>query len=242
MTCAMRSGKLIYMYHKIARLVYWHSGEQFLKLNEAIIQHLPLSFVIFGLECFVCRLHSSHGIYHSFCEGLILICYFNKLQTLVWGHTKIPGGECHRLGNRHTKLTSWNMCSSLNCLAGMLADVWASQCDPTVYAQGFATQRGKQMIVTSFWWCQSCLVYVEGREYIREVHMSSRLLSGFLGAKHSGNLPRSHWPSVAATSVPLMEWEYILTGKCFYLFNCMCARLSRVPFVSMTSIVCKLAR
>ena len=41
MTCAMRSGKLMYMYHKIARLVYWHSREQFLKLDEAIIQHPP---------------------------------------------------------------------------------------------------------------------------------------------------------------------------------------------------------
>ena len=33
-------------------------------------------------------------------------------------------------------------------------------------------------------------------------------------AVHSGNLLRSHQPSVAATSVPLMEGEYILKGKC----------------------------
>ena len=35
-----------------------------------------------------------------------------------------------------------------------------------------------------------------------------------LGAEYSGNLLRSHQPSVVATSVPLVEEKDILTGKC----------------------------
>ena len=34
------------------------------------------------------------------------------------------------------------------------------------------------------------------------------------GVEDSGNLLRSHQPSVVATSVPLMKGGYIPTGKC----------------------------
>ena len=44
--------------------------------------------------------------------------------------------------------------------------------------------------------------------------MSLRAVVWVFGAEHSGNLLRSHQPSVAATLVPLIEEEYILAGKC----------------------------
>ena len=46
--------------------------------------------------------------------------------------------------------------------------------------------------------------------------MSLWLSSGFLGTTHPDNVLRSHQPSVAATSLSLVECEYIFKGKCFY--------------------------
>ena len=42
-------------------------------------------------------------------------------------------------------------------------------------------------------------------EYIRKAHMSLKAIIWVFGAEHSGNLLRSHQPSVMATSVPLVE-------------------------------------
>ena len=47
--------------------------------------------------------------------------------------------------------------------------------------------------------------------------MSLKAIIWVFGAEHSGNLLRSHQPSVAATLVLLMVQEYILAGK-FSLF------------------------
>ena len=44
--------------------------------------------------------------------------------------------------------------------------------------------------------------------------MSLKAVFWVFGAEHSGNLLSSHQSSVIATLVPLMEEEYILTGKC----------------------------
>ena len=44
--------------------------------------------------------------------------------------------------------------------------------------------------------------------------MSLKAIIWVFGAEHSGNLLRSHQPSVAATLVPLVEQEYIPTGEC----------------------------
>ena len=88
----------------------------------------------------------------------------------------------------------------------MLADAWARQHDPTTHAQGFSHWKREADDCDIILVMSKSSVYVEGREYIRrEVYMSSRLSSGFWGAEHSGNLLRSHQPSVVATLVPLME-------------------------------------
>ena len=77
----------------------------------------------------------------------------------------------------------------------------------------FPAKRGKQMIVMAFSYVMSMLMHRVGG-YIRRMHMSLKAFIWVFGAAHSGNLLRSHWPSVAATSVPFMEQEYIPTGKC----------------------------
>ena len=90
---------------------------------------------------------------------------FNKLQTLVWGHTEIPGGECHTLGIWDTKLMSPFMCSQQNIEIGWWGcwqmHRWVSM-TLMCMCNVFPTGRGKQTIMTLLKWHESS-VYVEGR-------------------------------------------------------------------------------
>ena len=70
------------------------------------------------------------------------------------------------------------------------------------------------MIVTSFGDITNVVLTHRVEEYIRRVHTSLEAIVWVFGAEHSGTLLRNHQPSVAATLVPLMEQEYIPTGKC----------------------------
>ena len=104
----------------------------------------------------------------------------------------------------------------------------------------FPTGRGKQMIMTSLEWHHESSVYVEGRGvYNENVHEPWVYHLGF-GSWSFWQPSESHWPSVAATSVPLKECEYSRTGECLHLFMSQCPRLSLVPFVSLTGVVCRL--
>ena len=125
-------------------------------LNLCLCQ-LSKFFAIFTLpyKC-DCQRCSSHAVspVHSFTFNYyVMPFYSNKLQTLVWGCTKIPGGECHRLKIWDMELISWFVCSNQNCqiyLLGMLGGVWVSWHCSSVYVHGFPARKDKQMIVTSF--------------------------------------------------------------------------------------------
>ena len=87
----------------------------------------------------------------------------------------------------------------------MLADAQVSWCDPTAHVEGFSCQKREAedhgvILVTS-----KASVYVEGRECIRGSAHKLKAIIWVLGAEHFGNLLRSHQPSVATTSVPLMK-------------------------------------
>ena len=70
------------------------------------------------------------------------------------------------------------------------------------------------MIVASFSDVMNVILTHKVGGYIRKVQMSLKAVIWVFRVEHSGNLLRSHWPSVTATSVPLVEQEYIPTGKC----------------------------
>ena len=79
------------------------------------------------------------------------------------------------------------------------------------------------MIVTSFIDITNIMLTHGVGEYIRRVHMSLEPIIWVFGAEHSGNLLRSHQPSVMATSVPLVEQEYIPTGV-FFVCSSACTQ------------------
>ena len=74
------------------------------------VEHLPTtcvcSIILIIYFCHMCSfccfficliIHVHIFLYIAF------IVFLNKLQALVQGHTKIPGGECHRCQNGGTK-------------------------------------------------------------------------------------------------------------------------------------------
>ena len=79
---------------------------------------------------------------------------FNKFQTLVWGCTEIPGGECHRHWKWDTKDTKWFMHGGVRETghrSGMPADVQACQHNSIVHVQRYFPPKVlKQMTVMSF--------------------------------------------------------------------------------------------
>ena len=121
----------------------------------------------------------------------------------------------HRLKIRDTELMRWFMCSCRKTASGDAGRctgklAWLSY----AYTVFFLIEEGSRWLWHHLVMSQTlCLLHRVGR-YIRRAHMSLKAIVWVFGAEHSGNLLRSHWPSVAATSVPLMEWEYILREKC----------------------------
>ena len=113
--------------------------------------------------------------------------------------------QTQKLGYQIDKLVHVQLLKPLKLFGGMLADVQARQCDPTANMQGFSRWKREADDHDVILVMSKSSVYIEVREYIGEAHMSLRLLSGFLAVEHSGNLLRSHQPSVAATSMPLTE-------------------------------------
>ena len=76
------------------KLIWW--------LQFTFIQHLTAKYVCSALFYLICH----HLLFHIFLYiflYIVLILCLNKLQSSVWGHTKIPGGECHRHWKRDTK-------------------------------------------------------------------------------------------------------------------------------------------
>ena len=90
------------------------------------------------------------------------------------------------------------------------------------------------MIMMSFSDGTNIMLMHKGGGYIKRVQTSLEAIIWVFGAEHSGNLLRGHQPSVAVTSVPLVEWKYILTGKCSLFIHLHVLRLSWAPLVSIT--------
>ena len=85
--------------------------------------------------------------------------------------------------------------------------------------------------------------YIESWGYIRGACTNSRLIiCVFLAAVHPSYLLRSHWPSVMATSVPLDEWEYNLTGKCSSFVQLHVPKVILGTLSWFDLVVCKLTR
>ena len=128
----------------------------------------------------------------------------------------------HRLGNWEQ---NWwfSLCVAIRTVRFVWWGCWwmgrMSWHDCTMHVHKvFLARGGKQMIMTCHLMMSLPLCLCRGLGVYKGKHTQAlRLLSGFLAAVHLSYLVRSHQPSVVATSVPLMEWEYIFTGKC-YLF------------------------
>ena len=108
------------------------------------VEHLPstcvcsISLIIYFYHMcsfcyfFICLIVHAHILLY------IVLHHFNKFQTLVWGHTKIPGGrgsQALKLGyERYVMVHAWQ---GMGNKLGMLADVQASQHNSTAHAQRF---------------------------------------------------------------------------------------------------------
>ena len=172
----------------------------------------------------------------SFIMGICWASFLDRVpmllvvsEPLAWWYTEyIPNvwslhmSICHRLKIQDMELTRWFMHSCRKQLVGMQAN-----------QHGFSTKRGKQMIVMSFSDVTNIMLVHRVGGYIRRAHTSLKAVVLVFGVEHFGNLLRSHWPSVLATLVPLMEQEYIPTGKYSLFFICMCPRVSWTPLVSI---------
>ena len=171
---------------------------------------LVVVFLLFHLEHFCPpTVYISYDI-SSFINKLFWHVTFNKLRTPVWGHTEIPGGECHRLKIWDMELMRWFVHSCRKQSVGMLVGVQVNWHGSPVHVQCFSHQKREADD------CDITNVILMHRvwEYIRRACMSLGAIVWVFGAEHSGNFLRSHQCFVTATSVPLMEWQYIPTGKC----------------------------
>ena len=68
----------------------------------------------------------------------------------------------------------------------------------------YPTERGEQMIVTSFN-DVTMFTHASGRGYIRKACTSLKAVIWVFGTEHFGQLLGGHQPSAAAVLVPLME-------------------------------------
>ena len=142
----------------------------------------------------------------------------NKFKAPVWGHTEIPGGECHRHKIRVKEKTMKFGCSSSNW--GFWQ--WCQQmcrwtmAFPLYMHSGFPTEKVEQMIMMSLSGITVIGHAIGGGKYIRKASSSFWAVVWVSGTEWLGLL-LSHQPSTLAISVPLMEQEYNL-DKLFTFF------------------------
>ena len=94
-------------------------------------------------------------------------------------------------------------------------DAQVCQHDSTVHVQRFSHLEGRTDNHDIIRWCHCHYAYVEVRGLYKGVCMSpGGSCLGFWLNHIWLHFVRSHRPSPVATSVPLEEWDYNLTGKC----------------------------
>ena len=155
----------------------------------------------------------------------------NKFKALVWGCTKIPGGECHRHGIGDEEKTM-GLCVAIVIVnfdrdAGKCADELdvSSAC-----AQWFSHWKSRAANHDIIFWCHNDLSCYWGGNYIREASTSLGAVVWVFWTEQLGQLLGSHWPSTLATSVPLMEQEYNLDELCVLFINLHVPRPFWEPF------------
>ena len=132
-------------------------------------------------------------------------------------HTKIPGGRVSQVQN----FGYWNdnlvLCSSRNYVQ------WGCQCVCTgrlawlshAHVQCFSCWNGKQMTLTSFWWCHSYLAHALGEGYKRKACKNLRAVVWVSGTEQLDHLlsrpPTLYFSYIDASHV---EQEYILDELC----------------------------
>ena len=99
----------------------------------------------------------------------------------------------------------------------MSIDVQVDQHSSTGHVQGFSHSKGKQMVVTSLGDVTTMVLTLQVGSYIKRACMSLWALIWAFGCSTSG----SNWLGatdqrvcLAATLVPLEEWNYNQRGKC----------------------------
>ena len=102
--------------------------------------------------------------------------FFNKLQALVQGCTKIPGGECHRHRNWDTEFMYqfvWGQ--GRGNRSGTSVDVQVSWHDLTAHAQRLLPPKWRsRWSWCHFMWCHHHTAYVDEGGYKKEAHTSPR--------------------------------------------------------------------
>ena len=166
-----------------------------------------------------------------FCDYLMHLCnvftyVINKFQTPVQGHTDIPGEQCHRHGKWDTEFRRWFVCYWKEARQGcqwMHRQVgWIWLC----MHKAFLSNKGKQMIVTSFNDVTVVLLMLKEGGYIREhawaLGSSLGEFSGCLVIVEGHFLSfNSRGPLTPYLSYLSALWGVGLsqTGKCYLLFS-----------------------
>ena len=156
--------------------------------------HLSLSV---SLSCLFTCVHFVNWLYISYSN--------NKFKAPVWGCTKIPGGECHRLEIQVMENMTWFMCSGRKYSALLLMGVQANHSNSPAHAQCFSCwKRGSRQSWCHLMMSQYLLMHLAG-EYIRKVCMNLQAVVWVFGIECFSQFLGGHWPSLSAVSVPLME-------------------------------------
>ena len=158
----------------------------------------------------------------------VLAYVVNKFKVVVWGHIKIPGGECHRLKIWVMEKMNWSMHSSRKqqgCQQ-MCRQIMAI---PLCMHGAFPTEKGKQMIVTLFN-DVTTFAHASGREHIRKMCMSLKAVIWVFGTEHFMQFLGGHWPSAMAVSVPFLEKEYNQVEQCALFIHLLVPRLGLDTF------------
>ena len=139
----------------------------------------------------------------------LYILQINKFKAPVWGHTKIPGGECHRhgIGDMEKML---GLCVAM-VIVNFGSD--ASKCIDkldvsSAHVQWFSHWKSRADDCDVIWWHHEDLPYYWGGSYIRKASMSLRAVIWVFGTEGLGQLLKSHGPSTSVISVSLVEQEY----------------------------------
>ena len=157
---------------------------------------------------------------------------------MVWGHTEIPGGECHRHENWVKEEMKRFGCIGSIWGSGMYARRCADEWQQfwCACAVVFPLENQSRLLWCHFMMSWGSLLLLREGTIKGEHNQTLGLSSGYSGTKHLGLLT-SHWPSTLAVLMPLVE-KSISRMECVTCLSiCMYPDLSGEPSVSVTLAV-----